>query len=872
MHTLNLENKSSENQFEGYNEPITAVNFRTEGIEREGQDNAKSLEWDLEFRPETIPPPVIQQLLFACAEVVILTGLITGANVILEIDGDKIETKALDGILAIEVSALDEGAQVRARQEFDGDKSNWSKTAIVVPHPRSLPAPRIVDYPYECARFVVAENLFVGARVRCEVNGSPGRVQRVKDKRQAIRTSQALSQGDLVRIIVTLCEETSTGTLEAISKTQAVQLAPNPLPVATIPKSSIVIDNDRIKVEQVLVGTGGKLSNLNTGNEEFYSNIWESSWYLLNKPIRTKDQFTFEHRLCQSGSPSAPVVVKEGDPDLGQLTKPVIARPFCPGNTIFTLYNCLPGARVGLLLDGRPVALAVAYAPTVTLAIDPTVLVRSGQKLKAFTYLVPGKVELSNEVEVIADSNVSITVDSAISYVNPDGDRRYGIDFATSSHLFVKVKSCCDEAGQIVPAATVLVNETPVTSRVKLYPAGESCFAGYVLIEEELPLGRYEVRIEGICGNRTESKELWLHRLAPGERDQQSPQLSLTVTTSDGARATITDKDRQPIQMNAWFNEQFDAVLKAEDQSGLRAVVVSWNGLVRVLSNSLVTYNYQKQSPVPTDLLMRSNWIPIGLGSLYLDAAAIDLTSFRQMSQTAQIELEIKQRTPILREVKPTSTFGGSTITLLGDFFNTPPQTTLLFYEMGVEKARIDVTASVKKTEIASVTVPQLSPGQYEISIETGPKPERSLFLPFQIKRQPDPSPPQPLSKTVALNFSRRTQFNGFNNSGQVFFVLDDSSNNVMNTTGFPFVGKVTNNSQNYGYTLSYLEVKNSAWDLKKQESLPEASLVVLPSTTTFSGLNILNPNALWALVPFPPGGLYKDSHTLTFELFDRTP
>lgn len=869
MNILTFTDKSGEEQFGGYDDPATAVKFRSGGTEAEKQDDMEPLKWDPEFMPPIPPPPVIQQPLFACSETIVLTGLMTGARVVLDVNGDKLEFQTLDGALTIEVPALDDGAQVRAIQEFDGSESKWSKTATVAAHPRRLPRPRLIGHPYECARFVVAENLFIGARARCEVNGSFGPVQIVKAKRQTITAPQALSKGDLVRVLITLCEKADVRTLEAVSDTRDVQPELSPLPIPIISKRGIVLGNDRIFIEQVLEGAHGKLSNLKTGDELFYRNRWESAWHSRTRPIRAGDEFTFENRLCKSGSPSDPVIVKEGDPDLGQLFKPTIARPFCPGNTIFTLYNCLPGARVGLLLDGRPVALAVAYAETVEIAIDPASPVQSGQVLRAFTYVVPGMVELSNEVEVLADNNVSITVDGAINYVNPDGSKRYGVDIVNSSHFFVKVRACCADAGEIGPVGIVLMNETPVTFDSRLHPVGDNCFAGYILPEEELPLGRYQVRVEGICGDRIESQELWTYRSTPGKRDQQSPQLSLTATTSDGARVTVSDQDRQSVPIISWFDEQFDVVLEAKDQSGLDTVEVSQSGLAQVQSTGLTRYSYQKQSPIPTDLLMRSNWIPSELGRLYLDAAAIDLTVFGQMSQTAQIEVEIKQRMPVLREINPNSAFWGATITLRGDFLNTRPQTTLLFIQMGVEKSRIDVTASSKRGEITSVTVPRLSPGQYEISVEAGPKPERSLSLPFQVKARPQVQPPKTQSKNVLLAFQKVVVFNGFSENGEIFFALDPSSFSNLSSSAFPFVGEITNKNSTYAYRLFYLEYDNSDWKIKKSEVFPVARNGT-SSSETFKGLNVRN--GLWVLKPGLPGGYYKEVHTLEFELFDRRP
>ena len=788
------ENFDQEGRFEGYEE-ITFLEGVASSEGSEGEDQQEDVELPA-FDPELVPavpsPPVVAQPLYSCSEAIIIIGVVKGAEVLLDIDGDEHVRMARNGAVVFEVSPLKEGARVRAKQSYDGKASAWSFPATVAPHPRRLPTPLIVDHPYKCAGFVVAENLFVGARARCIVNGTDGRAVVVRGERQTIPAPQALDAGDVVQVLVTFCEEADDELLEAISEERKALTDPSPMPVSVIPKNKIILGNDHIVVRDVLVGAHGTLRNTATGSDLFFWNLWESAWHgVLRKPIEAGDAFTFENRLCQAGRPSDPVEIKEGDPELGILPAPVLARPICPGDVIFTVYGCVPGARVGLLVDGRPVAIAVAHASTVQLAVDPAAPVRSGQKVAAFTYVRPGDAKISSEIEVMFDNTVSITISGAINYTNPDGDVRYGIDVRQSSLIFFKVQSCCDNVEDPGPQATIERGERPFALPAQLYPAGENCWAGYILLEEELPPGPYQLRVSNLCEGREQEKEFWVHRRTPGERDGEAPTLELTVETSDGARVRLTDRDRQPVKIAAWFDERLGAQLDVRDGSGLQAAAVTKSGSIRARTTGLTNYGYRGEVPVPTDLLMRSTWVPEDLGSMFLDAAAVDLTIFAQGSQTPQIEVDVDQRTPIFTKVQPTSGRPGTPLTLTGDHLAIRPQTMMLFHQGGVEKARVDVTAKAQKTTISSVNVPQLSPGRYEISIETGPQPKRSLGLPFTLNPAPEPEPEQPKTKTIGLEFMKVTVFEGFDLGGRIFFAMDRLSLNYLSVAGqYPFVGE----------------------------------------------------------------------------------
>lgn len=148
---------------------------------------------------------------------------------------------------------------------------------------------------------------------------------------------------------------------------------------------------------------------------------------------------------------------------------------------------------------------------------------------------------------------------------------------------------------------------------------------------------------------------------------------------------------------------------------------------------------------------------PEQLGTLYLDAAAVDLTLFRQGSQTAQMELDVVQRALILTGIVPDSAQVGANVSLTG--IATRPRTAVLFHQGGVERARVDDTAVARKSDIGPIAVPRLSPGRYDVSVEAGPAPERSLSLPFTVRPRPTPTPVGPQSKTAMLQFSRVTPF-----------------------------------------------------------------------------------------------------------------
>lgn len=173
-----------------------------------GVKTGESNEVTVKPQPAFLPPPVVQDPLFSCTDVVHVSNIHPGAlvSVYSQSIGLIKSTYVYDDEADIEVTpGLMEGDQIYAVQKGCGLKSDDSNV-VTVKKPEELLKPEVVTPLYDCGEHVKVKNVVPGAIVEVYVNGNFAGGAAVAEAEGSVNVSALLEKGDKVKARQRLCD------------------------------------------------------------------------------------------------------------------------------------------------------------------------------------------------------------------------------------------------------------------------------------------------------------------------------------------------------------------------------------------------------------------------------------------------------------------------------------------------------------------------------------------------------------------------------------------------------------------------------------------------------------------------------------------
>ena len=307
---------------------------------------------DLQDDPELISPPVIDEPLYACAEVVHLVSFLPQAELIVEfIDRGETVSQVAGwpepaGALVTASSQLLSGEGVRARQRAqDGRISDWSPIAVVREYTEDYPAgpPRPVIQPapvHNCGVRTGVGNLLIDADVWITQDGTNVGNVKAYDHQSGINVHPPYTTGQEVVAWTEFC-----GDQAPPSPTEIAQPAPSPLPTPVIGDvyegGQQVVITSLANGAQFEIERGGMLLGP-------WPTWGQAHLVGLNPPFVAGEKLRIRQFLCPDEPPS-PTGETTVQP-CSQLPAPELG-PVQHGDTVITITQSAPGAVITIFVD-----------------------------------------------------------------------------------------------------------------------------------------------------------------------------------------------------------------------------------------------------------------------------------------------------------------------------------------------------------------------------------------------------------------------------------------------------------------------------------------------------------------------------------------
>ena len=181
-----------------------------------GVKTGKSNEVTVKPQPANLPPPVVQDPLFSCTDVVHVSNIHPGALVLVYSDmigligaayvyNDEADITVTPGLMDTD--------KIHAEQKGCGLNSGPSNV-VTVQKPSDLPTPKVVTPLFDCGEYVEVVNVVPGAIVEVYVNGAFAGDATVSQDEGSVKVNALLKEGDKVKARQRLCDLISAFSVE----------------------------------------------------------------------------------------------------------------------------------------------------------------------------------------------------------------------------------------------------------------------------------------------------------------------------------------------------------------------------------------------------------------------------------------------------------------------------------------------------------------------------------------------------------------------------------------------------------------------------------------------------------------------------------
>lgn len=305
---------------------------------------------DVADDPAVVSPPKVIDPIYACTEVVGVTGSVLHADVTVFVNGSAISTHEAfsPSMETFSVPALVVGDVVETEQVVDGVSSARSPAVTVrdhkVDYPAGLPTPKIAPpIVYECASTIAVEHV-PGARFTVYTNGADPRVNWGAPGGYTVGhpAGAPFSVGDVFTAEVELCDDRSP-----LSDPVDAKASPSTLPAPTFVPPQLYVGQELVTLSTLVHGADTTVFESGTGDIG-RTGSWPVTWYPdfylpagLGRPLALGDVLFAQQTLCYPSPPNGTGEVE----DCTQLPPPLIATPWA-GQTWVSVTDSVPGARI----------------------------------------------------------------------------------------------------------------------------------------------------------------------------------------------------------------------------------------------------------------------------------------------------------------------------------------------------------------------------------------------------------------------------------------------------------------------------------------------------------------------------------------------
>ena len=331
--------------------------------------------------PDNLSPPIVEEPIYQCAQIVRVSGFVPGALVEVYANGVELLARVEPhfGFADIELSrSLDVGDTVSARQIVEGVTSSASwQPAVVAPLPELPgglpPEPRVDAGTVHCSQMVVVRGVIPGAWVTVFEDGNPVGGGRTSQDYANVYV-QPLSEGAAVWATQTVCANASGEVESQPSPDVPVEPVPDPFIEPEVDPASVIVGNDTVTLSRLIPGAEVRVwddGNYLSGGIA----VNNSHWVPLPAPIDASWRVHATQELCGTDASSNPV-----EPS-NFLPAPWIVGPVCASARTVRIGGTILNATVVLLKNGNVIGMGGAtggelrLATTVSFSVTDTLSV-----------------------------------------------------------------------------------------------------------------------------------------------------------------------------------------------------------------------------------------------------------------------------------------------------------------------------------------------------------------------------------------------------------------------------------------------------------------------------------------------------------------
>ncbi len=327
-----------------------------------------------DFEPKVLSPPILGPI-HACSTQVLVSGLVYGASVGLEVDSTSVPvpSTATGPQMTVDVGEpLTDGQTVTAWQSLEElELVSDSVEEMVQDHhdlyPEGLPAPTIAPAPlYTCARSIASLNLDGGVELIFEKRNGGVLVDTYEAFSVAPHTgvvglAPAFVLGDTFTVKQQICGEDPSDPSAEVAIVAAPTTIPAPAFVPSLLEGQQVAD-----IASILQGAHVVVSSNSSPVIDVLSlpfDFWRNVDLAgpLGAPVTAFHNIALQQELCNNLG-SSEIVVEECNPDelVAQIAPPV------EGDTFVSVTQAVPGATIHVLAtEGH---IGMASGPVITLS------------------------------------------------------------------------------------------------------------------------------------------------------------------------------------------------------------------------------------------------------------------------------------------------------------------------------------------------------------------------------------------------------------------------------------------------------------------------------------------------------------------------